>query len=101
MARSVSDVALVLDATVGHDPADPVTAASVGKTPASYASSLRENALRGARVGVLTEFFGTAPEDQPVAAVVRRAIDDMKGRGAIAVEVTVPGLAGCSPRRTC
>jgi Asp-tRNA(Asn)/Glu-tRNA(Gln) amidotransferase A subunit family amidase len=94
MARSVSDVALVLDATVGHDPADPVTAASVGKTPASYASSLREDALRGARVGVLTEFFGTAPEDQPVAAVVRRAIDDMKGRGAIAVEVTVPGLAG-------
>jgi len=94
MARTVSDVALVLDATVGHDPADPVTAASVGKTPASYASSLREDALRGARVGVLTEFFGTAPEDQPVGAVVRRAIDDMKGRGAVAVEVTVPGLAG-------
>jgi len=92
MARSVADVAVVLDATVGHDPADPVTAASEGKTPASYTSSLREDALRGARVGVLTEFFGTAPEDQPVAVVVRRAIDDMKARGAIVVDVTVPGL---------
>ena len=92
MARSVADVAVVLDATVGHDPADPVTAASEGKTPASYTSSLREDALRGARVGTLTEFFGTAPEDQPVATVVRQAIDDMKAGGATAVDVTVPGL---------
>jgi len=92
MARCVADVAVVLDATVGHDPADPVTAASEGKTPASYTSSLRADALRGARVGVLTEFFGIAPEDQPVATVVRRAIDDMKARGATAVDVTVPGL---------
>src|SRR6185503_18338139 len=72
MARTVADVAIVLDAPVGHDPADPVTAASAGKTPASYASSLQEEALRGARIGVLTEFFGTGPEDQPVATVVRR-----------------------------
>jgi amidase len=93
MARNVADVATVLDATVGHDPADPVTAASAGKTPASYASSLQEEALRGARIGVLTEFFGTAPEDQPVATVVRRAVDDMVGRGATAIEVTVPNLA--------
>jgi Asp-tRNA(Asn)/Glu-tRNA(Gln) amidotransferase A subunit family amidase len=92
MARTVADVALVLDATVGHDPSDPVTAGSVGKTPTSYVSSLREDALRGARVGVLTEFFGTAPEDQPVAAVVRRAIDVMTSRGAVAVDVTVPNL---------
>jgi len=92
MARTVADVAIVLDATVGHDPADPVTAASAGKTPASYASSLQEEALRGAHLGVLTEFFGTAPEDQPVATVVRRAVDDMVGRGATAIEVTVPNL---------
>jgi Asp-tRNA(Asn)/Glu-tRNA(Gln) amidotransferase A subunit family amidase len=93
MARSVMDIAVVLDATIGHDPADPVTAAGVGKTPASYRSALRPDALRGARIGVLTEFFGTAPEDQPVAAVVRKAVDDMKARGATAVDVTVPNLA--------
>jgi len=92
MGRSVADVAIVLDATVGEDPSDPVTTASAGKIPASYTSSLRPDALRGARIGVLTEFFGTAPEDQPVAAVVRRAIDDMKARGAVAVDVSVPNL---------
>jgi Asp-tRNA(Asn)/Glu-tRNA(Gln) amidotransferase A subunit family amidase len=92
MARNVADVAVVLDATVGHDPSDPVTAASAGKTPASYVSSLREDALRGARIGVLTDFFGTAPEDQPVATVVRRAVADMTARGASSLEVTVPNL---------
>jgi amidase len=92
MARTVTDVAIVLDATVGPDPADPATAAGAGKTSSSYASSLQEEALRGARIGVLTEFFGGAAEDQPVATVVRRAIDDMKARGATAIDVTVPNL---------
>jgi Asp-tRNA(Asn)/Glu-tRNA(Gln) amidotransferase A subunit family amidase len=88
----VGDVALVLDATVGHDPDDPVTAASAGNTPASYASSLREDALRGARIGVIAELCGSAPEERLVAAVIRRAIGDMKGRGAIVVDVAVPNL---------
>ena len=42
---------------------------------------------------MLTEFFGTAPEDGEVAAVVRRAIDEMKTLGATAIEIQVPGLA--------
>jgi amidase len=92
MARTVADVAAVLDATVGHDPGDPVTAIAEGKAPTSYASSLQQGALRNARIGVLADFFGSAPEDQPVAAVVRRAVADMIGRGATAIEVAVPNL---------
>ena len=92
MARSVSDVAIVLDATAGYDPADPVTALSKGRIPATYTSALRADALSGARVGVLREFFGTAPEDEPVAAVVRQAVEDMKARGATAVDIVVPNL---------
>src|ERR1051325_4709479 len=92
IARNVSDVVLVLDATVGHDPDDPVTAASAGNIPASYASSLREDALRSARIGVLAELCGSAPEGRLVAAVMRRAIRDMKARGAIVVDVAVPNL---------
>ena len=42
---------------------------------------------------MLTEFFGNAPEDEEVAVVVRRAIDEMKTRGATAVDLTVPDLA--------
>ena len=93
MARGVADVAIVLDATAGHDPADPVTALSKGRIPATYTSALRPGALSGARVGVLREFFGTAPEDEPVAAVVRQAVEDMKARGATAIDVVVPNFA--------
>lgn len=92
MARTVSDVAAVLDATVGYDPADTTTAASKGRIPKSYTIALRRGALRRARVGVLTELFGTAPNDQEVAAVVRRALDDMRAQGAVIVEVRVPDL---------
>jgi amidase len=93
MARSVADVAIVLDATAGYDPADPVTALSKGQIPATYTSALRPGALSGARVGILREFFGNALEDEPVAAVVRRAVEDMKARGATAIDVVVPNLA--------
>jgi Asp-tRNA(Asn)/Glu-tRNA(Gln) amidotransferase A subunit family amidase len=93
MARTVEDIALVLDATVGYDPADPTTQASSGRIPRSYTTSLKDGALSTARIGVLTEFFGNAPEDQDVALVVRRAIDEMKARGATAMEIVIPDLA--------
>src|SRR5262245_12312038 len=53
MARSVEDVALILDATVGYDPADPITQASSGRIPRTYTSVLKEGALKNARVGIL------------------------------------------------
>jgi amidase len=93
MARAVADIALILDATVGYDPADPVTASSKGRIPPTYTSALKPDALEGARIGVLGEFFGNAPEDTDVAVVVRRAVADMTSRGATAVEVAVPNLA--------
>lgn len=93
MARTVEDVALVLDATVGYDPADPTTAASAGQIPRTYTSALARGALTDARVGVLTELFGTGPEDDTVAAVVRGAVGEMAAAGATTVEVAVPNLA--------
>jgi amidase len=92
MTRTVADVAVVLYATVGHDPADPVTVAAQGRVPRTYTASLRADALGGARIGVLTEAFGTAPEDGDVGAIVRRAIADMSARGATAVEIAIPDL---------
>lgn len=53
MTRTVSDAARVLDALVGYDANDPITAASVGHLPATYTTSLNMNALKGARIGVL------------------------------------------------
>jgi Asp-tRNA(Asn)/Glu-tRNA(Gln) amidotransferase A subunit family amidase len=93
MARTVADVAMVLDATVGYDPDDPTTAAGRGKIPRSYTASLRAGALKGARIGVVGELFASAPEDGEVGALVRRAVADMTRQGATAIDVTIPDLA--------
>jgi Asp-tRNA(Asn)/Glu-tRNA(Gln) amidotransferase A subunit family amidase len=92
IARSVTDVAILLDATVGHDPADETTAAGEGKRPASYRDALAPDALAGARIGVLTSLFGDAAEDGEARGIVRRALEEMKTHGAEAVEVDVPGF---------
>jgi amidase len=88
----VMDVALVLDAIAGYDPADPQTAAAVGNIPKSYTAGLQPGALRGARIGVLGALFGTDAADAEVATVVRASIAQMKDQGADLVEVMIPGL---------
>jgi Asp-tRNA(Asn)/Glu-tRNA(Gln) amidotransferase A subunit family amidase len=93
MARTVEDIALILDETVGYDPADPTTHVSAGKIPRSYTTALKPGSLKDARIGVLAELFGSAPEDEEVALVVRRAIDEMKARGATTIDIIIPELA--------
>ena len=92
LARTVTDLAIMLDATVGEDPADAITKEGAGHIPKSYRDALTPDGLKGARIGVLRALWGTAPEDDEVAAVVRKALDGFKAQGAEVVDVTVPGL---------
>jgi amidase len=92
LARTVTDLAIMLDATVGIDPADPITKDSTGHIPKSYREALVIDGLKGARIGVLRSLWGTAPEDEEVAVILRRALDQMKTQGAEVVDITVPGL---------
>ena len=62
MARSVADLAKVLDSMVGYDPDDPVTAYGIGNTADSYSAPLDKGALKGARLGILRESMGYAAE---------------------------------------
>jgi amidase len=98
IARTVEDVALLLDATVGYDPADSSTAAGKGRIPRTYTAFLKRDALKGARIGVVRDLFeARAPSpdtnDREVAAVVERGLDEMKQQGATLVDVTIPDLA--------
>jgi amidase len=90
IGRTVTDVAIVLDAVAGYDPIDPQTAASVGNIPKSYTDFLQLSGLRGARIGLLTDLLGSEPADAEVAMVVRGAVNEMKLPGAEVVEVTIP-----------
>src|SRR5690606_17894334 len=82
LARTVTDLAIGLDAIVGVDPADPATAALAGRPLPDFVGALDPDALAGARIGVLTNYFGEDPEDGVVAAIARRAVDAFAGLGA-------------------
>src|SRR5882762_5145523 len=86
MTRNVADTARLLDVMVGYDPNDPVTAFSVGNIPETYTAFL-QNGLKGARLGVLTNLFGSGPEYEEVNAVMAKAIEALKEQGAVIVRL--------------
>jgi len=92
LTRTVTDLALVLDATVGHDPADAVTELADGHIPPTYADFLETGALAGARIGTLEFQLGTTPLDQPVRRVIQAALDAMETAGATIVALEIPEL---------
>ena len=94
MARTVEDVARMLDAIAGYDPDDPITAFSHGRRPASYAAGLDAGALKGARIGLLTDFMGTDAVHADVNHVVDQAVATMTAKGATVVRVSIPGIDG-------
>jgi Asp-tRNA(Asn)/Glu-tRNA(Gln) amidotransferase A subunit family amidase len=98
MARTVKDLALMLDAMVGYDPEDPVTALGIGQAPASYTRTLDRNGLKGARIGVLRESIGVNSEPdsddfKKVDTVFQKNIAELKAAGATIVDpIVIPNL---------
>jgi amidase len=86
MTRNVADSARLLDVMVGYDANDPVTALSVGNIPMTYTAFL-QNGLKGARLGVLTNLFGSGPEYEEVNKVMAEAIEMLKEQGALIVRL--------------
>lgn len=93
LARTVVDLALVLDATIGADPDDAVTRTGDGHRPVSFRDALRRDGLAKARIGVVRSLFGAAPEDTEGGDLVRKALEVMKQQGAEVVDVTIGGLS--------
>ncbi|MDB5905581.1 MAG: Asp-tRNA(Asn)/Glu-tRNA(Gln) amidotransferase GatCAB subunit, partial [Betaproteobacteria bacterium] len=90
MARSVSDVAMLLDATAGHDAGDP------GSSPAPtrpFGSELQRG-LSGLRVGFVRRFH---EDDLPADAEMVASIDDaartLAAEGAHVRDVSLPPLS--------
>src|SRR6478735_4796885 len=92
LARTVTDLAIMLDATVGPDPADPITTEGASHIAKSYRDALNGATLKSARIGVLRALWGNAPEDDEVAGIVSKALDGYKAQGAEVVDIAVPGL---------
>jgi amidase len=90
IARTVTDAALLLDVMAGYDPADPITAFGIGRIPRSYAQLLSTDALKGARIGVMTKLFGTAERHAEVNRVMDGVMARMAGLGATMVRFELP-----------
>jgi amidase len=95
MGRTVKDTAIVLDSMVGYDPKDPYTTAYViAGHKGSYTQNLDAKGLKGARIGVLKEAFGSDsdPDCAQVNKVIRTAVESIESAGAEIVDVSLPGL---------
>lgn len=92
LCRTVADAAMVLDQLVGFDPDDPVTRRSDGKSLLSYASFLRRDGLRGARIGVVRNSFqltaggGDAQGDELIRGLFDEAVRAVRKEGATLVD---------------
>ncbi len=87
LARSVEDLAITLDVTVGPDPADETTERGRGRIPATYTEALDAGALRGARVALLQELLGASAAERPVRSVIEAAAEEMRIAGAELVDI--------------
>ena len=84
MTRSVADAAAMLTAMAGTDPRDAATA-DADKHATDYTKFLDADALKGARIGVVKKQFGG--RNDLVSAEVAKAIEVMREKGAILVDV--------------
>ena len=105
MARTVTDLAKLLDVMVGFDTDDPVTSLGVGHVPETYTKFLDKDGVKGARLGILREPMGYASEPdsddfKTVTALFDKAVADLKRAGAEIVDpIVIPNLNALLARR--
>jgi amidase len=93
MTRTVTDMAILLDAMVGLDPKDAATQRAVGHIPATFTSVLKKDALKGARLGVLRQVFNPKITDPRIIANFEKTIAELKAAGAEIIDnFTVPEI---------
>jgi amidase len=89
IARSVSDVALCLDAISGRDDYDDRTLGAPTHGSTQYAKSLQKS-VAGLKIGVLKEGFEHRLVNQEVKSTVRKAVQSFEKLGASVEEVSLP-----------
>ena len=93
MARSVEDAAKILDVIVGFDEADQYTSvnaiAPLSKSDTPFQDAIKSPSLKGKRLGVLGEAFGS---HKGVLQVLEKTLESLKSSGVELVDVEIPDL---------
>jgi Asp-tRNA(Asn)/Glu-tRNA(Gln) amidotransferase A subunit family amidase len=105
IAKSVRELALVLDQVAGADPEDEVTADAAAHMPApalsergssqgvgGFAAGLDRATLAGARVGVLRQLFVGVTGEREAAAMMDAVVKELRAAGATVIDVAIPDL---------
>ncbi len=104
MSHTVADLAKMLDAMVGYDPEDPITAFGIMHTPETYTAFLKQDGLKGARIGVIRESVGgnSQPDSEDfkkVEAVFQKSLEELRAAGATVMDVVIPDLKALMAKR--
>jgi Asp-tRNA(Asn)/Glu-tRNA(Gln) amidotransferase A subunit family amidase len=98
MARTVMDLAVLLDVMAGYDPEDPLTARGVGHIPDTFTGFLDQKGLDGARIGILREPIGIDSDPQSddfrmIDEVFGKAVAELRQAGAELIDpLVIPHL---------
>ncbi len=90
LARSVDDLAIVLDIVSGYDSRDAATTLMQDRPPLEFVENLQSVPLQGLRIGKLTAYFSRA--NAQVTAVINNALQQLQGQGVEIVEIDIPRL---------
>ncbi|WP_239004736.1 amidase family protein [Paenibacillus tepidiphilus] len=99
IAKTVTDLAILLNATTGTDPQDifTVTADADHKRPADWKESLDSNALQGKKIGYIPASFVSAFADDDTGQAVMDKFSELEAAGAVMVEMSAVPAAPSRP----
>ena len=92
LAKSVREVALVLDHVAGPDAEDAATASAAQHINGSFAAALDASALKGARVGLLRQRFVGFTGEREIAVMMDSVAKELQAAGATVVDVNAPDI---------
>ncbi|UQZ37590.1 amidase [Paenibacillus sp. PK3_47] len=99
IAKTVTDLAIMLNATTGTDPQDifTVTADADHKRPADWKESLDANALQGKKIGYIPASFVSSFADDDTGQAVMDKFSELQAAGATMVEMSALPSAPSRP----
>ncbi|HEX9367403.1 MAG TPA: amidase family protein, partial [Vicinamibacterales bacterium] len=94
LAKSVRELAMVLDAVAGADPEDEVTQAAAAHAGGSFVSAVDAgaNALTGRRIGLMRQLFVGVTGEREIATMMDTVVRELRAAGATVVDVSMPDL---------
>jgi amidase len=92
LAKSVRELALVLDHVAGVDPEDEATLEADRHPGGPFADALDPSSLKNARLGLVRQLFVGVTGEREVATMMERVVGELRAAGATVADVTIPDL---------